>query len=59
MLRKIFEYGFSTHPKGAGIGLFAAKRIMHAHDGDIIAEDVKDFQGASFLITLPYKNKEE
>jgi len=58
MLRKIFEYGFSTHPKGAGIGLFTAKRIMHAHDGDIIAEDIKGFQGACFLITLPYKYKE-
>ena len=59
ILRKIFEYGFSTHPRGKGIGLFSAKRILNAHDGDIIAEDIGDFQGASFLIILPYKNKED
>lgn len=40
--------------RGTGLGLNIAKEIIHAHDGTISAYN-NDIGGATFVITLPYK----
>ncbi|MGB1077191.1 MAG: ATP-binding protein, partial [Bdellovibrionales bacterium] len=62
-LDKIFERFYSNRPKKegqehhSGLGLSIVRQIVRAHDGRIIAENMKDedgnVSGASFKITLP------
>lgn len=40
--------------RGTGLGLNIAKEIVHAHEGSISAYN-NDIKGATFVITLPYK----
>lgn len=50
---KIFQTFFTTKEvgKGTGLGLSISKRILQAHQGNLILEESKS--GASFRITLP------
>jgi two-component system, LuxR family, sensor kinase FixL len=50
--RKLFSASFTTKPRGSGLGLSIAKRIIEAHGGDIRLGDGA-FRGAEFAITLP------
>lgn len=50
--QKIFDPFFTTKTKGTGLGMAIAKRIIHAHGGDIIAE-TNPAGGAKVMITLP------
>lgn len=43
--------------EGTGIGLSICKKIVEKHNGSIIAEGRMN-EGATFIITLPVKNKE-
>ena len=56
---KIFEKfyqissGFGRTHDGLGIGLFACKKIVEAHNGEIFCKSEKD-KGSKFYIRLPY-----
>ena len=50
--RKMFEPFYSTKPKGTGLGMAIAKRIVEAHHGEIAVGD-SGGPGAEILVTLP------
>ena len=51
-IEKIFEAYYSSAPKGSGLGLPTAKRIIDQHNGTIkVNSELK--KGTSFTITLP------
>ncbi len=54
VMRKIFNYGFTTKPpgKGSGMGLYMCKYIIELHGGDIKVSS-KIGEGTTFTITLP------
>jgi signal transduction histidine kinase len=49
--RRIFEPFFTTKPRGTGLGMAIAQRIVEAHGGSITVEDVD--AGAAILLRLP------
>ncbi len=49
---KIFEPFFTTKKKGMGIGLYLAKMIIEAHEGEITVQGGEG-QGTSFFIRIP------
>jgi signal transduction histidine kinase len=49
---KIFEPFFTTKPRGTGLGLFIASRIVENHGGTITVWS-QPGRGARFTITLP------
>lgn len=51
-LDRLFEAFFTTKPKGTGLGMAIAKRIIEAHGGTISVRNV-DHGGAEFVIKLP------
>ena len=54
VMRKIFNYGFTTKPpgRGSGMGLYMCKYIIELHGGDIkVASKVGE--GSTFTLTLP------
>ncbi len=59
-LEKIFEPFFSTKKArhGTGLGLSLAKRIIQAHDGQILVESAPN-QGTRFTIILPERTADE
>lgn len=54
IMRKIFNYGFTTKPpgRGSGMGLYMCKYIIELHGGDIKVSSVIG-EGTTFTITLP------
>ena len=54
IMGQVFEPFFSNWPngKGAGLGLFVAKRIVEQHHGRITAEN-NHTGGATFMVVLP------
>jgi C4-dicarboxylate-specific signal transduction histidine kinase len=55
-LGKVFEPYYSTKPGGMGMGLRISARIIHAHGGEIRAENNPD-RGATFYFILPTGTK--
>jgi signal transduction histidine kinase len=51
-IERIFEPFFTTKPQGMGLGLAICRTIIHAHKGQLWAENNRD-RGASFYFTLP------
>ena len=54
IMKKIFNYGFTTKPpgRGSGLGLYMCKYIIELHGGDIrVASKVGE--GTTFTILLP------
>ena len=51
-LARIFDPYFTTKPKGTGLGLFIANKIIEQHGGTIKV-DSKPNRGSSFRISLP------
>jgi signal transduction histidine kinase len=49
---KLFEPFYTTKPGGMGMGLAISQRVIHAHGGEIRAENNPD-GGATFWFTLP------
>lgn len=49
--RRIFEPFFTTKPRGTGLGMAIAQRIVDSHGGSISVEDVDT--GAAILLVLP------
>ena len=54
VMKKIFNYGFTTKPpgRGSGLGLYMCKYIIELHGGDIKVQS-KIGQGTTFTLTLP------
>ena len=51
-LPRLFEPLYSTRRDGVGMGLALSRRIIEAHGGTLVAENVPD-GGARFTVTLP------
>ena len=49
---KIFEPFFTTKKKGMGIGLYLAKKIIEAHEGEMTVQSEAG-RGTSFFIRIP------
>jgi signal transduction histidine kinase len=54
---RLFTPFATTKPTGTGLGLSLSKRILEEHDGSIEAANRPE-GGASFLLTLPYCDRE-
>ncbi len=55
-LERIFEPFYSTSPKGFGLGLALAKKIVDAHGGSIYVSSKKG-DGANFTISIPMEKE--
>lgn len=56
--KKVFNAFFSTKKSGTGLGLFAVKKAIEDHDGQIWVEDAKSFDtGACFHMAIPIQNR--
>ncbi|NND98494.1 MAG: PAS domain S-box protein [Pirellulaceae bacterium] len=51
---QLFEPFYTTKQQGLGLGLAICKRIVDAHDGEIVASDNND--GIAISLTLPRRN---
>lgn len=54
----IFEPFVTTNEQGTGLGLAIVQEIIHAHQGQITAQD-RDGGGALFLITIPPQERQD
>jgi signal transduction histidine kinase len=54
-LAQIFEPFFTTKPRGTGLGLAVARRIVEEHKGEIRVE-TEVGKGTSFIVRLPVGN---
>lgn len=54
IMKKIFNYGYTTKPpgKGTGMGLYMCKYIIELHGGTIRAKSTPN-EGTTFTLTLP------
>jgi len=54
VIKKVFNYGFTTKPlgKGSGLGLYMCKYIIELHGGTIVVQS-KVGEGTTFTLTLP------
>lgn len=52
-LNKMWEFGFTTRPGKAGIGLNLVKQVLSANGGSILAQSATS--GTEFLVTLPLR----
>ena len=59
VMKKIFQYGFTTKPvgKGSGMGLYMCRYIIELHGGEIKVRS-KIGGGTTFMITLPIYEEE-
>lgn len=56
-LRRIFDPYFTTKPKGSGLGLSIARRVIEAHNGTITVSS-EPGRGCRFQISLPNNSVE-
>ena len=49
---KVFEFFYTTKPKGSGLGLALVQRTVEDHRGSIRVEQMAE-QGARFVVTVP------
>ena len=54
-LSKIFTHGFSTKSSGHGFGLHSCANAAATMDGELTVTSGGSMQGATFTLTLPYK----
>jgi len=53
-LKRLFQLGFTTKPKGYGIGLYSVRNILERHKGTIEVFSTVN-NGATFRFRLPIK----
>ena len=51
--KRVFRFGFTTRPKGAGLGLYIANNLINSMHGNISVEKSTIGVGTTFLIELP------
>jgi two-component system, NtrC family, sensor histidine kinase HydH len=56
-IKNIFNPYFSTKPNGTGLGLSISNGIVEMHGGSIEVSSKKG-EGSTFIINLPYNNKD-
>lgn len=52
MINKCTRHARSCSPKGLGLGLSLVQAVIQAHNGTIVAENLKD-RGTRFTLLLP------
>jgi len=59
VIRRIFNYGYTTKPagKGSGMGLYMCKYIIELHGGSVNVES-RVGEGTTFTLTLPIYEEE-
>ncbi len=59
VIKKIFQYGFTTKPvgKGSGMGLYMCRYIIELHGGDVKVRSTPGV-GTTFVISLPVYEEE-
>jgi two-component system nitrogen regulation sensor histidine kinase NtrY len=55
--QRVFEPNFTTKTSGSGLGLAICKKIIEAHDGNILFE-TKDDVGTDFFVEIPIASSE-
>lgn len=55
---KVFQPFYSTKEEGTGLGLSIASRIVEEHGGTLALKS-RETEGATFIITLPFREEEE
>lgn len=55
---QVFALGYTTRPGGSGLGLYIARSLLDALQGQIVVEESLVPLGTTFLITLPATTKE-
>ncbi len=56
---KIFALGFTTKPRGSGLGLYIARSLVESMGGRIFVEESLVPLGTTFLVELPAAENEE
>jgi len=59
LLTRIFQLGFTTKPKGSGLGLHTAANGAKTLGGSLSAESLGRGHGATFVLELPYAARNE
>lgn len=54
-INKIFHHGFTTKKSGHGFGLHASALAINELGGEVQVESQGEGEGATFILTLPYK----
>ena len=53
---RIFDKGYSSTPRGTGLGLYHARKVMQEMNGGLQLDPAREPGRASFILTLPAKS---
>ena len=54
---RIFEKGYTSTPRGTGLGLYHARKVMQDMNGSLQLDPLRDPGRATFILTLPPKSR--
>lgn len=55
----IFDKGYTSTPRGTGLGLYHARKVMQGMGGTLQLDPEREAGRASFILTLPPKDKKK
>ena len=54
---RIFEKGYTSTPRGTGLGLYHGRKVMQEMNGGLQLDPEREARRATFILTLPPKSK--